>query len=272
MTAAKQSGILCLLGVLACASSGCLALLAAPEPMGRSGRLTTADGASVANADVIVDSWTIGITGARLAREHTYRTKTDDDGRWAVPTRAVVRVGILAPDGLPVVADEFTFHAAGQTDLHGLFPERFERHTEPETSTMRADGSGRAPFGGTPMLVSGGMVGAGQKVSAHAGGMVVVSRGGFGAGGRVAAEIGVNGAGGGAGIVLVPVGGSFPNLAVELNARYLRSWRSGALAESGPEVGFDLIGYRFTLASLAPAIDAPPSGRRVVVGFGFGYF
>jgi hypothetical protein len=260
-----------LLGVLIAGAPGC-ALLAGGFPDGRSGTLTTADGAPIAGADVIVESWTTGMRGQHLARKHTYATTTDADGRWVVPARPSICVGILAADGLPTHEDEYTFRAAGQRDLHTRLPWPGVEADATDRSTMRADASGPPPFGAVTMLVAGGTLGAGQKVAAHLGGMVVASRGGFGAGARAAAETGVNGAGAAAGVVVVPIGATFPNLAFELSARVVRPWRAASAVESGPEIGFDLLGYRLTLAWLGPSVGAPVGARRVVVGFGFGYF
>jgi hypothetical protein len=248
---------------------------AMPFPVGRSGRLTTLDGAPVPAAEVTVDSWSVEPVGRRrIAREHTTVTKTDAEGRWAVATRPVVRFGIALPDALPVSEDEFTFRGDGQTDLRVPFPRIWHEADETDRSTMRVDASGPPPFGGVTLLVVGGAIGSGQKLSAHGGGMFVLSRDGFGAGARAAVDVGLNGAGADAGIVLIPFRGSTPNLGIEFNARYLRPWRegAGASAESGPEIGFDLLGYRLTLSWLAPAIGVPAGQRRLVVGFGFGYF
>ena len=269
----KRAWIFCLLGAHVGAVPGC-AVLALPYPEGRSGRLTTVDGAPVAGAEVIVQSWSVDmVVQRRIAHEHTSVTRTDAEGRWAVRAHPSRLLTIVLPHAVPGREDDFTFRAAGHADLHVAFPARRDPPDATDRSTLRADGSGRPPLGATPSLVFGGALGAAQKVSAHAGGMFVVSRGGFGVGGRAAIEAGANGAGGDAGIVLVPFGGTTPNLGVELNARYLKPWSSpDARAEWGPEIAFDLIGYRLTLAWLGPEIDASVDRRRLVIGLGFGYF
>jgi hypothetical protein len=269
MLSAKRLVILCLLG----AASGC-AVFTVPAPGGRSGTLTTPDGAPVADAVVTVDSWSIGMAGQPLACERTYTTMTDRDGRWVVPGQAAIRAGIFAPDAVPLHVDEITFRAPGQLDLHAVFPPRPGRPESPEPSTMHVDESGPAPLSVVTLPAVGGMAGAGQKYSVHVGAMAVVSRGGPGAGARAAAEVGAAGLGGTAGVVIIPVDGTTPNVAVELNARYVTRWSPGAdaRAESGPEIGVDLLGYRLTLAWLASAIDTPASRRRFVFGFGFGHF
>jgi hypothetical protein len=116
--------------------------------------------------------------------------------------------------------------------------------------------------------------GAGQKAAAHAGGMIVASRGKFGAGMRGELAAGINAGSAAVGLVVIPFRANTPIVGIELNGRYMRPWSSDGdrHAEWGPELGVDLDVWRLTVAALGPGALTPPTDRRIVVGFGWGYF
>ena len=265
---------LAVLGLLA--GSACCAVFPLPCPEGRSGRLTTTEGAPVANAEVVVDTWDVAMGHLRMERLHTYRTTTDGDGRWTIPPRTTVEFVLMLPDAIPERQDDLTFRAAGQADLHVEDPPISYRgegdDPEPPPSTMRLESTGPPPLGILGFLVVGGAFGGGQVLSGHAGGMAVASRGRFGAGLRIAAEAGAHGLGGAAGAVIVPIRGTTPSVAIELNGRYLQPWRAGMVAGSGPELALDAAGYRFTMTALGAEVDSPLGQRRLLFSFGLGYF
>ena len=122
------------------------------------------------------------------------------------------------------------------------------------------------------MPVFGVTGGAAQKVSAHLGLLFLVYRDTFGAGVRIATEVGAEGAGASAALV-IPYRASSPMFSLELGARYLRSWSGGASRDwIAPEIALDVSNLRFTLTLLGLRTGASANDQRPAFGIGWGFF
>jgi len=246
-----------------------------PCPTPRSGRLTTAEGKPLADAEIRVESWNVLMPG--YFKESLVRTsviKTDSDGRWSVPGRTTLRFALPVPE-MPTFGDELSIHAAGMAPLHvSLIFGHDTRRAEEEASAMRVTWDGRPPWSLVTLPSFGIAGGAGQKFAAHVGGMIIAGRAQLGTGVRGEIGAGINAASAAAGIVAIPFRPTMPILGIELNGRYMRPWSSdgGRRAEWGPEIGFNFASWRLTATALGPGVLAPLRDRRVVIGFGWGYF
>jgi hypothetical protein len=266
----------CLLAMawIATGSGGC-AFVSFPAPQARAGRLTTPEGAPIADAEVEVEFWRMGFGVDRPEEDlDVIRTTTDADGRWAVPGRAVTKFLLELPDGAFVLNDRYTFRAPGRPERLTTFDADKDRRlvgdAPPGTPIVTSDDSS-SPMAMGLSIIAGGAVGGGQIVCAHAGALAVASRGGVGLGARGAVDVGVHGTGGDLGVVLVPTGGNTPNGGLEAFARAVRPWRAGDLPTSGGGVAGDLWGYRLALTYLRSNTATRPTGD-FYVSFGFGYF
>jgi len=250
---------------------GCVVPLPCPTP--RSGRVTTADGRPLAGAEIRVESWNLSMPGAfKESLAHTSVTRTDADGRWSVPGGAALRFELPIPE-MPVVADEVTVEATGMAPEH--FPTFFTHGAkdEAEGSSFHVTWDGRPPWSVVTLPVFGFTGGAGQRAAVHVGGMILVGRDLVGAGVRAELAAGINAASAATGLVFT-FRAAAPFLGVELNGRYMRPWSSddGRHVEWGPELGLDVDSWRLTFTALGPSVATPFDRRRVVVGFGWGYF
>jgi hypothetical protein len=262
--------LLWVLAALSFAGAACVLPMPCPQP--RSGRVTTPEGKPVAEAEVRVETWHVWMPGyMKQALLHTSLTKTDSDGRWTVPGRVMLRFAVPLPE-MPTHGDELTIQAAGMAPLHIALDFRHDsRRADEEVSPMRVTWDGPPPWSVMALPTFGIAAGAGQAGSAHIGGMIIAGRI-FGAGVRGELAAGFNAASAAAGIVTIPV--PVPNVGIELNGRYMRPWSSDGdrRAEWGLEIGLDLASWRLTLTALGPSLLTPLSQRRVVIGFGWGYF
>ena len=253
-------------------SGGC-AFIAIPSRTPRSGTLNGPDGSPIRNAEVEVNTWRYA-GWTRIEVADTVRTTTDDNGRFAVGGAARLHFVIFLPDGMPGYTDEYTFQAEGRPKLvFGRGRSREASSAEQKATEMRVKFDDRVPIATYAVPVLGVTAGAGQGVSAHLGGALLIGRDHATAGPRSDVEIGIRGIGGSVGIAVVPVRATIPLFGLELNARYLRPWSIDPdhRAESGPEVGLDLLSLRFTASALSGRIGAALGERRFVFGFGFGY-
>jgi len=253
---------------------GAACILPLPRPRPRSGQVTTAEGNPVAGVEVRVESWNVAMPGAfKQSLAHTSVTKTDSDGKWSVPGGVALRFALPVPE-MPVVADELTVQAVGMAPLHIAIDFRgYGGDDTGEPSLLRVTWDRPPPWSVLTLPVFGIVVGAGQQVAVHAGGMIIVGRDNVGAGLRGELAAGVNAASAAAGL-LISFRPTAPFLGIELNGRYMRPWSldDNRRTEWGPEIGLDLDSWRFTIAALGPDVFAPLDQRRVVVGFGWGYF
>jgi hypothetical protein len=228
----------------------------------------------VAGAEIRVESWDVWMPGySKQALIHTSVTKTDSDGRWSVPGRATLRFALPIPE-MPAVGDELTIQAAGLAPMHTRLDFRHgSGGPEGETSAMRVTWDGPPPWSVMMLPVFGISGGGGQKGAAHLGGMVIASRTELGAGVRGELAAGINAASAAAGIVVIPLRAARPVLGIEFNGRYMRPWSSdGNRAEWGTEIGLNFLNLRLTVTTLGPGVLTPLDQRRVVIGFGWGYF
>jgi len=265
----------CFLRLLTVLPSGVACVLPMPCPRPLSGHVTTAAGKPLGDADIRVESWNVSMPGYfKDSLIHTSVTKTDSDGRWSVPGRATLRVALPIPE-MPAVGDELTVLAVGMAPLHIALNLRHDSLSGEEgASAMRVTWDDPPPWSLVTLPTFGIVGGAGQKCAAHAGGMMVASRNRFGAGvlGELAA--GINAAAAAVGIVVIPFRATMPIVGIELNGRYMRPWSSDGNrhAEWGPEIGINLDAWRLTVTALGSGVFTPLDQRRVVVGFGWGYF
>lgn len=236
--------------------------------------MTTAEGNPVPGADVRVESWNMSMPGAfKGSLVDTSFTETDSDGRWSVPGRATLRFVLPVPE-VPVVADELTVQAPGRAPVHVALDFRSDSGTAPrEAAPLRVTWDGPAPWSVLTLPAFGIVLGAGQQAALHAGGMIIVGRDHLGVGLRGELAAGINAASAAAGILATfrPTG---PVIGIELNGRYMRPWSSDSdrRAEWAPEIGLDLDVWRLTIAALGPDVLTSLAQRRVVIGFGWGYF
>ena len=249
-------------------------VLPMPCPKPRSGQVTTADGKPVADAEIRVETWNLSMPGAfKESLTHTSVTKTDPDGRWSVPGGATLRFALPVPE-MPAFGDELTVQPVGMAAVH--LPLAFghdARGRAEEPSSLRVTWDGPPPWSVTTLPTFGIVVGAGQKAAIHVGGMILVGRDKVGVGVRGELAAGINAASAATGFV-VPFRATMPILGVELNGRYMRPWSSdnNRRAEWGPEIGLNIDSWRLTFAALGPGVLTPLDQRRIVVGFGWGYF
>ena len=245
-----------------------------PCPRPRSGQVTTADGKPVADAEIRVETWDLSMPGAfKESLAHTSVTKTDSDGRWSVSGGATLRFALPVPE-MPAVGDELTVQPVGMAAVHrSLAFGRDARGTAEEPSSLRVTWDGPPPRSVSTLPTFGVVVGAGQKAAIHVGGMILAGRDKVGVGVRGELAAGINAASAAMGIV-VPFRATMPILGVELNGRYMRPWSSddNRRAEWGPEIGLNIDSWRLTFTALGPGVLAPLDQRRLVVGFGWGYF
>jgi len=265
----------CLLWVLTVLLSNVACVLPLPCPSPLSGRVTTAAGKPLAGAEIRVESWNVSMPGYfKESLIHTSVTKTDSDGRWRVPGSATLQFALPIPE-MPAVGDELTVQSIGMPPLHIALDFRHDsQSTEEGSSAIRVTWDDPPPWSLVTLPTFGIAGGAGQKFAAHAGVMIVASRNKFGAGLRGDLAAGVNAASAAAGIVVIPFRATTPILGIELNGRYMRPWSSDGnrQAEWGPEIGINLDAWRLTITALGPGLFTQLALRRVVVGFGWGYF
>jgi hypothetical protein len=140
-------------------------------------------------------------------------------------------------------------------------------------SSMQSRFDAQAPWGILLVPVLGIAGGGGQVLSAHVGGAVLVGGDRATIGPRAEAQLGMVGAGGAVGLVMLPLRMTIPMFGFELNYRYLRPWQASDdhRAESGPELGFDLVSLRVTVTALSHRFSTPLDDRRYVVSVGYGY-
>jgi hypothetical protein len=264
-----------LLWALTAGLSGMACMLPMPCPRPLAGQVTTAAGEPLAGAEVRVESWDLSMPGYfKGSLIHTSVTRTDADGRWSVPGRSTLRFALPVPEN-PAVGNELTVQAVGQDPLHIALDFHHESQTsEEESASMRVTWDDQPPWSFITLPTFGITGGAGQKCAAHVGGMIVATRGKLGAGMRGELAAGINAASAAVGIVVIPFRANQPILGAELNGRYLRPWSSdgNGPAEWGPEVALTLTSLRFTITVLGAGALTPLDQRRVVVGFGWGFF
>lgn len=264
--------LLCAVAAVFLAGPACI--LPLPCPKARSGQVRTVEGSPVAGADIRVESWDVSMPGAfKESLVHTSFTKTDSEGRWAVPGGATLRFALPVPE-MPVVADELTVQVAGMAPVHIAVGFRSDDATVArEASTLRVTWDGPAPRSVLILPAFGILVGAGQQAAVHGGGLIIVGRDNLGVGLRGELGAGINAASAAAGI-LIAFRPTTPIIGIELNGRYMRPWSSDndRRAEWAPEIGLDLDSWRLTIAALGSDVLTPLDQRRVVVGFGWGYF
>ena len=245
-----------------------------PCPRPRSGQVTTADGKPVTDAEIRVETWNLSMPGAFTeSLAHTSVTKTDSDGRWSVPAGATLRFALPVPE-MPAVGDELTVQPVGMAAVHHSFAfGRDAGGTAEEPSSLRVTWDGPPPRSVSTLPAFGVVVGAGQKAAIHVGGMILVGREKVGVGVRGELAAGINAASAAMGFV-VPFRATMPILGVELNGRYMRPWSSdnNRRAEWGPEIGLNIDSWRLTFTALGPGVLTSLDQRRIVVGFGWGYF
>jgi len=249
-------------------------LLPMPCPTPRSGQVTSLDGRPLAGAQVGVETWALSMPGAfKESLVHTSVTQTGADGRWSVAGRATLRFVLPVPE-MPVVSDELTVQPMGMTPVRFSlgFPHDAREDAE-DHAPFRVTWDGPRPWSVLTLPAFGVTAGGGQKGAVHVGGMLLAGRGAIGAGVRGEIAAGINAASAAAGLV-VPFSATAPFLGIELSGRYMRPWSSegGRRAEWGPELGLDIDSWRLTFTALGPSATAPFDRRRVVVGFGWGYF
>jgi hypothetical protein len=237
--------------------------------------LTTLDGRPVPNATVAVDTldiWTPPSDNWRGSPIHRFETRTDPAGRWNVPDKIGLRVGIPAPDAMPLQLDEYTFTAPDGSTLRRRPSQESWRPKDEPAAALRTDWNAAPPASASILPAFGVTGGAAQTVSAHVGALILVGRPAFALGLRVAAEAGVRGAGGSAALV-VPYRASMPCFGLELGARTLRPWSNGESREwIAPEVALDLLcNVRFTL-TIPEGASAAFAGQGAAFGIGWGFF
>jgi hypothetical protein len=264
-----------LAGALTIFLGGVACVLPMPCPRPLSGQVTTAEGKPLADAEVRVESWNVWMPGYfKESLIHTSVTRTDSDGRWSVPGQATLRFALPVPE-MPAVGDELTVQAVGMAPLHlTLGFGHDSQNAEGGASAMRVTWDDPPPWSLVTLPIFGVAGGAGQRCAAHAGGMIVASRSKFGAGLRGELAGGINATSAAMGIVVIPFRATTPIVGIELNGRYMRPWSSddNRHAEWGPEIGINLDVWRLTVTALGPGVLTPLAQRRVVVGFGWGYF
>jgi hypothetical protein len=248
----------------------------APQTGSISGRLTAADGKAIPNASLRsktrVQRALFRRSGAVIDISDA---KPDEDGRFAFP--AVTMLDVTPPPWIEAggTADTaYELRLPGRPVMEGDILE-LPRIARDAGAALDLSGRPRDVYL-VPTL--GGTLGAGQTISGHLGGALIVQLTEIseivGGGVHAHADAGNRDFGATAGLVFVPVALTAPCVAFELNARYLRPWRADVArrSESGPEVAVDLFNLRLSLTALAADAGAGPEARAYFLGIGLGYF
>jgi hypothetical protein len=260
---------------LALTSAGCIVAMT-PHVASISGRLTGPDGKAIPDATLrsktSVERELFRTTGAVIDISDA---KPDEDGRFTFP--AVAMLDVIPPPWIEAAGTSDTsyeLHLPGRPEMKGNI---FELPKLARDAGATLDLSGRSrDLYFVPTL--GGTLGAGQTISGHLGGALIVELTEIseivGGGLHAHVDAGNQDFGATAGLLFVPVFLTMPCIAFELNARYLRAWRPDVAHRpaSGPEVAVDLFNLRLSLSALAADASTSLGARSYFLGIGLGYF